>query len=124
MKNGTLFNKYHLSRYGFTVLSNLLVYVITWYVLHIDSADDHLGRKIGPADAPKFQTVVWSGLSIGTVCTLIFHFFVKEEFGHTGNNIRAGQLRLSVGELLCNFQIYQVRKHCSQIRLGNYVLCD
>lgn len=94
-------------RYGFTVISNLLVYVITWYVLHIDAATQQ--SKIGPSDAPKFRTVVWSGLSIGVVCTVIFHVFVKESNGVLGNNVRGSQLRLSVKELLSTFQIYQVR---------------
>lgn len=97
---------YLFCRYGFTVISNLLVYVITWYVLHIDSATQR--SKIGPTDAPKFRTVVWSGLSVGVVCTIIFHIFVKESNGITGNNVRGSHLRLSVKELLSNIQIYQV----------------
>lgn len=104
---------YLFYRYGFTVISNLLVYVITWYVLHIDSATQQ--SRIGPTDAPKFRTVVWSGLSVGVVCTVIFHVFVKESNGITGNNVRGSHLRLSVKELLSNIQIYQVlssiRKH-------------
>lgn len=85
----------------------MLVYVITWYILHIDAATQQ--SKIGPADAPKFRIVVWCGLSIGVVCTVIFHVFVKESNGVIGNNVRGGQLRLSVRELLSTIQIYQVR---------------
>lgn len=93
-------------RYGFTVISNLLVYVITWYVLHIDATTQQ--SKIGPSDAAKFKTVVWCGLSVGIVCTVIFHIFVKESNGIIGNNVRGSQLRLSIKELLSTIQIYQV----------------
>lgn len=106
---GLFYNYVFNYRYGFTVISNLLVYVITWYVLHIDTATQQ--SKIGPTDAPKFKTVVWSGLSVGVVCSVIFHVFVKESNGYTGNNVRGSQLRLSVKELLCTFQIYQVHTY-------------
>lgn len=76
-------------------------------MLHINS--DGPETKIGPTDAPKFQNVVLVGLTVGSICTVIFHFFVKEENGYTGNNVRGGQLRLTVRELLCNIQIYQVQ---------------
>lgn len=72
----------------------------------MNSAD--VESKISPKDAPKFQEVVWFGLTIGGICTIIFHFFVKEANGYAGNNVRGGQLRHSVGELLCNIRIYQV----------------
>lgn len=75
-------------------------------MLHIDAATQQ--SKIGPVDAPKFRTVVWSGLSVGVVCTVIFHVFVKESNGITGNNVRGSQLRLSIKELLSTIQIYQV----------------
>ncbi|KAF2904394.1 hypothetical protein ILUMI_01784 [Ignelater luminosus] len=93
-------------RYGFTVMSNLLVYIITWLVLHINSGDNE--GQIGPSDAPKFQTIVWVGLSVGVLCSLIFHLLVKEGNDYGGNNVRAGQLRTNIAELLCNKEIYQV----------------
>jgi hypothetical protein len=40
------------NRYSFTVCSNILVYLITWLVLHITSESD---AQIGPGDAGKFQ---------------------------------------------------------------------
>lgn len=93
------------------MISNLLVYVITWYVLHLHA--DTETSKIGPADAPKFRTVVWVGLSVGVVCTIIFHCFVRESNEVTGNNVRGGQLRLSVRELFSKIQVYQVHhKFC------------
>ncbi|KAF5283373.1 hypothetical protein FQA39_LY04749 [Lamprigera yunnana] len=93
-------------RYGFTVLSNILVYVITWYVLHLNGESGE--EQIGPSDASKFQTVVWSGMSIGIVCSIIFHIFIKEENDQSGENVRAGELRTSVSEILRNLEIYQV----------------
>jgi hypothetical protein len=39
-------------RYSFTVCSNILVYLITWLVLHITSEND---AQICPGDAGKFQ---------------------------------------------------------------------
>ncbi|KAK5639096.1 hypothetical protein RI129_011588 [Pyrocoelia pectoralis] len=93
-------------RYCFTVISNVLVYIITWYVLHL--SDDPNEGQIGPGDASKFQTVVWTGLSIGVLCTLIFHIFVKEQDDYGGGNVHAGQLRTSISEIFRNVQIYQV----------------
>lgn len=74
--------------------------------------------KIGPADAPKFQHVVWIGLTVGGICTIVFHLFVKEANGYAGNDVRGLDLRHSVGELLCNFRIYQAslfNSSCRQI---------
>lgn len=90
-------------RYSFTVVSNVLVYVITWIVLHLDDGES---SKIGPKDVLKFQHVVWSVLGIGTVCSFIFHSLIKEE-GTSGANIRPRQ-RSSVADLLCSFKVYQV----------------
>lgn len=88
------------------MISNLLVYVVTWLILHIDTAGPE--TKIGPADGPKFQRVVLIGLTIGTIATFIFHCFVKEENGYAQGNVRGGQLRSSASEIFSNIQIYQV----------------
>ncbi|KAJ8962932.1 hypothetical protein NQ314_005649 [Rhamnusium bicolor] len=92
-------------RYCFTVISNVLVYVITWIILHMNNGEN---SKIGPSDGPKFQRVVWSVLSLGTVCSLLFHIIVKEVGNEGTNNVRGGQLRTSVGDLLTNVTVYQV----------------
>lgn len=94
-------------RYCFTVISNVVVYLITWYVLHI-SSDNPDDAQIGPNDAPEFQKVVWIGLAIGIFASFIFHIFVKESNGHTGNDVRGGQLRTSVVDLLTSVEVYQV----------------
>lgn len=92
-------------RYSFTVISNVLVYVITWIVLHVNNGES---SKIGPGDSPKFQHVVWAVLSLGIVCSVIFHLFVKEADNDNTNDVRGGQLRSSVRELLKSFKVYQV----------------
>ncbi|CAH0548088.1 unnamed protein product [Brassicogethes aeneus] len=92
-------------RYCFTVVSNVLVYVITWLVLHLDDGES---SKIGPKDGPKFQQIIWSVLSIGSVCSIIFHLMVKEGDSTSSNNVRGGQLRTSVWELLTTLEVYQV----------------
>lgn len=83
-----------------------MVYGITWGVLHINSGSSE--AQIGPQDASKFQTVVWTGLSIGFVASILFHYFIKEGNGYVGNNVRGGDLRLPISELLCNVEVYQV----------------
>lgn len=93
-------------RYFFTVISNLLVYLITLAVLHISNGDSN--AQIGPQDASKFQIVVLIGLGIGLCTSAVFHFFVKEENEHSGHNVRGVNLRLPVAEVLCNIQTYQV----------------
>jgi hypothetical protein len=94
-------------RYCFTVLSNLLVYGITWAILHINSGGEQ--SKIGPDDADKFQHVVWIGLSLGIVSSLIFHIFIKEEGAFGTNNVRGTQLRTPVIDLLLSPEVYQVK---------------
>lgn len=72
-----------LCRYSFTVLSNVFVYCIAWAVLHITDNKDS-GSQIGPDDAKKFQEVVFIGLGIGALTSVLFHIFVKEQ---TVNNV-------------------------------------
>jgi hypothetical protein len=94
-------------------MSNVLVYGITWFVLHINSGTNE--SQIGPADAPKFQTVVWIGLSVGLFCSFLFHLNVKEDSDYSGTNVRASQLRTSVSDILRNVEIYQVLLYLSMV---------
>ncbi|XP_014223881.1 major facilitator superfamily domain-containing protein 12-like [Trichogramma pretiosum] len=64
-------------RYSFTVLSNVLMYVITWAILRVTSEDTL--QQIGPKDAHKFQQIVLIGMGIGLLFTIIFHVCVKEK---------------------------------------------
>ncbi|XP_068993663.1 major facilitator superfamily domain-containing protein 12 [Neodiprion pinetum] len=93
-------------RYSFTVCSNVLVYCITWAVLHITS-DTASNSQIGPKDAPHFQTVVIIGLAVGAWASLIFHIYVKEQ----GTSDTTGPQRRntrSVGTILMDIQFYKV----------------
>ncbi|XP_019872631.1 major facilitator superfamily domain-containing protein 12-like [Aethina tumida] len=92
-------------RYCFTVISNVLVYVVTWIVLHLHEGEN---SKISPKDGPKFQEIIWSVLCVGILCSAIFHIFVREGDSNSSNNVRGGQLRTSVAELLSRFEVYQV----------------
>lgn len=91
-------------RYSFTVISNLFVYVITWTVLHLNNGES---SRIGPNDEYRFQHVVWIVLSLGVVCSILFHIFVKELHSDV-TYMQSGQLRLSVKDLLGRITIYQV----------------
>lgn len=91
-------------RYSFTVISNVLVYIITWTVLHLNNGES---SKIQPGDEYKFQYVVWIVLSFGGVCSVLFHLFVKE-LNSDVTYIQSGHLRTSVPDLFRNVTIYQV----------------
>ncbi|XP_028176339.1 major facilitator superfamily domain-containing protein 12-like isoform X1 [Ostrinia furnacalis] len=67
-------------RYGFTVFSNLFVYIITWIVLHITGECNK--QQVGPADAWKFRHIVYVVMSIGTLASIIFHLSVKEKYSY------------------------------------------
>lgn len=94
-------------RYCFTVISSIFVYVNTWFILHLNSGDN---SKLGPADGPKFQQIVWIGIMFGLFCSCLFHIFVKEGEGFGGRDIRGGQPRHSVSDILKNIKIYKVSK--------------
>lgn len=80
--------------------------MITWAILHISSGAE---VKVGPADAPKFQHVVWFCLTLGIFCSIIFHIYVKEEGAFGTNNVRGTQLRTPICDLLRSVEVYQVR---------------
>ena len=80
---------YFIFRYTFTVFSNILVYCVTWAVLHITSESD--GAQIGPGDVSKFQNIVAIGLSIGFTTSMIFHIFVHE----TPPNVSSGKTKIN-----------------------------
>ncbi|XP_068212734.1 major facilitator superfamily domain-containing protein 12-like isoform X1 [Palaemon carinicauda] len=64
-------------RYGFTVMSNIAVYLITWLVLGLGTSDPDSG--LGPDDTGKFRVIVFTVLAIGTLFAIMFHVLVKEE---------------------------------------------
>ncbi|XP_063394987.1 major facilitator superfamily domain-containing protein 12-like [Cydia fagiglandana] len=64
-------------RYGFTVFSNLFVYIVTWVVLHMTGKCDT--QQVGPGDAWKFRHIVYIVMSVGVLASLVFHFSVREK---------------------------------------------
>ncbi|XP_014218010.1 major facilitator superfamily domain-containing protein 12 [Copidosoma floridanum] len=89
-------------RYSFTVISNVLVFSVTWAVLHITSEDPM--EKIGPKDAYKFQRIVLIGMSIGLLATFIFHVLVKE---FNSRDSQDGTPQQSPRELKSPFSIFK-----------------
>lgn len=63
-------------RFGFTVFSNIFVYVVTWIVLHISGDCDK--QQIGPGDAWKFRNIVLIVMAVGIAASLLFHIVVRE----------------------------------------------
>ena len=61
-------------RYGFTVLSSVLVYAIAFGLLKSSSQDE-----LGYHDAKVFGTLAIVNVSIGSIFVGLFHWFVPEE---------------------------------------------
>ncbi|CAH2236604.1 major facilitator superfamily domain-containing protein 12-like [Pararge aegeria] len=64
-------------RYGFTVFSNLFVYLFTWIILHVTGDCDK--KQVGPADAWKFKHIILIAMSVGTLASTVFHITVSEK---------------------------------------------
>ncbi|XP_050301527.1 major facilitator superfamily domain-containing protein 12-like isoform X2 [Anthonomus grandis grandis] len=93
-------------RYAFTVMANIIVYMIAWLVLSLEDRDN---SQIGPPDVGNFQLVVNSVMGLGVLCSLLFHIFVKENnVTNTGfQDVRGPRLRTDFKELFSNIQMYQ-----------------
>lgn len=92
-------------RYSFTVLSNVFVYCITWAVLHITNTQES-SFQIGPNDARKFEEVVFIGIAIGSLTTILFHIVVKENRINNSNGFLRRNSR-TVSALLKDVQLYK-----------------
>lgn len=103
-------------RYGFTVIANVLVYIVTWAVLHLGGNDNN---KINYTDEKRFQHIVISVMTFGSICSLLFHIFVKENnVIHSGfEDVRGTRLRSDYKELFSDIQVYQVALNymCSRL---------
>ncbi|XP_023949027.1 major facilitator superfamily domain-containing protein 12 [Bicyclus anynana] len=64
-------------RYGFTVFSNLFVYLFTWIILHLTGDCDR--KQVGPEDAWKFKDIILIVLAVGALASTVFHFTVTEK---------------------------------------------
>ncbi|XP_054006579.1 major facilitator superfamily domain-containing protein 12-like [Hylaeus anthracinus] len=93
-------------RYSFTVLSNIFVYCITWTVFHITNDKDS-NSQIGPDDVKKFQEILFIGLGVGSITSILFHIFVKEGSVNNSNGLVHRNAR-TVSSLLKDVHLYQV----------------
>ncbi|XP_071438639.1 major facilitator superfamily domain-containing protein 12-like [Hetaerina americana] len=97
-------------RYSFTVVSNVLVYLITWAVLHVTNENED--DQIGPKDVGKFQHIALIGVAIGVIGSIVFHAGVREDpVLHAGSSeqalVRRGSL-MTVSKFFQEKQFYQV----------------
>ncbi|KAJ1530953.1 hypothetical protein ONE63_005789 [Megalurothrips usitatus] len=82
-------------RYTASVCSSLALYVITWVVFHVTRGEMGVDR-VGPGDVFKFRSIVFVGITIGTVCSIWFRYGLNlpaaEGKGHhaNGGSGRAG----------------------------------
>ncbi|XP_069674356.1 major facilitator superfamily domain-containing protein 12-like isoform X2 [Periplaneta americana] len=90
-------------RYSFTVCSNVLVYLVTWLVLHVTNDDN---TQIGPEDKQKFRNIVLIGIGIGALTSVVFHVLVSE--GSSPGQVRVVGQRKSAVLFLKDFKMYQV----------------
>lgn len=90
------------------MISNVLVYIVTWVSLKIGEDTDP-SNQIGPNDAVNFQRVVYIGLAIGSVTSLIFHWGVKESNTDRNTNTTAiKRTHKSIFQFLGDAKLYQV----------------
>ncbi|XP_066252161.1 uncharacterized protein [Euwallacea similis] len=92
-------------RNGATVVASVLVYLVTWGILHISGSSKD---KLGPDHAVKFQYIVWSVMSFGIVCSIIFYLMIKEPSSSAGENDEDASPALSLKKLFCNPNLYLV----------------
>ncbi|XP_076658283.1 major facilitator superfamily domain-containing protein 12 [Halictus rubicundus] len=93
-------------RYSFTVLSNIFVYCIAWAVLHITNSNG-ADSQIGPGDAKKFQEILFIGIGLGSLSSILFHIFVKEGVVGDFNGASRRDTR-SIIVLLKDSRLYRV----------------
>ncbi|EEB12462.1 conserved hypothetical protein [Pediculus humanus corporis] len=77
-------------RYSAGVLAYMLVYLITWFILHVTKNDK---GSIGPNDAYKFRSIALLGLTIGGIFTVLFHVILKtpsDSGGGSDNKTKKG----------------------------------
>ena len=106
---------YITTRYAFTVISNLFVYIATYILLrqsdsNPSSDDSHLTR----ADAPKFSYLSAIVCVVGFLFQLIFHIGTNESGMMTDEQIQnhsiqnLSELKLDWFGYLKNFRFYNV----------------
>ncbi|KAF5295273.1 hypothetical protein FQA39_LY13138 [Lamprigera yunnana] len=92
------------TRYCFTVISNVLVYFTSWLIFGYDDGNE---RQVSSTDAPEFQKIVWSGLSVGIVCTIIYHCFIHEDNSSFDDHHQKNNTSLTLRQILGSLRYYQ-----------------
>jgi Na+/melibiose symporter-like transporter len=65
-------------RSSFTVISNIIVYLFFWLVLHV-SSESHKSSQFSPSDAGNFRLIVLTLVGLGLIFSALFHIFVREK---------------------------------------------
>ncbi|XP_076266075.1 major facilitator superfamily domain-containing protein 12-like [Rhynchophorus ferrugineus] len=93
-------------RSGATVVASIFVYLVTWGVLGMSGGSD---KKINPDDVKKFQIIVWSIMSFGIVCSVIFYFNIKEQKTMMSCDEHVdSETRSNIKDLFKNYKVYLV----------------
>ncbi|CAG9764368.1 unnamed protein product [Ceutorhynchus assimilis] len=92
-------------RNGATVVASVLVYLLAWSILDISGGSKN---KVGPDYTEKFQHIVWSVMSFGIVCSIIFYIFIKEPEVRKEGNQEHDSPNLSLSDLFLNINLYLV----------------
>ncbi len=99
-------------RYSMTVISNLLVYVVTWGFLSEKSSAENM---LGPDDLPAFRNSMIVVLTVGSAASLLFHLIVKYEIVNpdagqeqNDNQDQHQHVQLTYKEWFREPQLYQV----------------
>ena len=62
-------------RYGFTVISSILVYLTTWLFFGLGDTSQQVGRN----NTEEFRNIMLIGIGIGLVATVGFHLIIRED---------------------------------------------
>ncbi|XP_067134435.1 major facilitator superfamily domain-containing protein 12-like [Centruroides vittatus] len=80
-------------RYACTVSSNILIYLITWLMLGLNSEGKN--SLISPKDSPEFWHIALIVVSVGTLFSIIFHLGVREP-PHVTASIQNGSINSEI----------------------------
>ena len=62
-------------RYGFTVISSIIVYLTTWLFFGLGDTSQQVGRN----NTEEFRNIMLIGIGIGLVATVGFHLIIRED---------------------------------------------
>ncbi|XP_050296366.1 major facilitator superfamily domain-containing protein 12-like [Anthonomus grandis grandis] len=92
-------------RNGGTVVASVLVYLVTWSILHISGGSEN---QIDISYASRFQHIVWSVMAFGTVCSITFYAIIKEPESKKFNNQEDFSAKVSFKQVCLDVKLYIV----------------